>query len=146
MKVNPTTGAQTVVWSGYSFTGAYGIAEDNQHSGDLLVAYTPDPTSMTAILDANTATGGTTIVSQNGLLTSPIGVVQDASGDIFAANYSGSIVEVNPNTGDQTLIASGGYLENISAIAIVPEPTSLAIFGVAGTALLWRKRAPARRR
>src|SRR5262249_41910937 len=48
----------------------------------------------------------------------PLAVTVADSGDIFVADALGPIYRVEPNTGAQTLIASGGYLQRPQGIAV----------------------------
>jgi hypothetical protein len=76
------------------------------------------------------STGAQTVVasgSRGGLLSRPFGITGTASGNLVVVNYHstagappGTVVTINPRSGSQTLLASGGYLRQPFAVAVVP--------------------------
>jgi streptogramin lyase len=147
VEVNPMSGAQKIVWTGYAQYGAYQICNNVLQPGNLLMAFTSWPVPNPSILDINPLTDSTTVISQNGLLTSPVGITQDSLGNIFVADVgtnssNGSIIEINPS-GGQTFVAAG--LDGPEAIAVVvPEPAALTLVAVTCMSLLGTRRFPNR--
>jgi hypothetical protein len=85
----------------------------------------------------------------------PFEVYDDPSGNIYLTNGTTSlngtlqpatIISINPNNGDQALLASGGYLSSPVAVLTipVPEPTILSLLAIGGFALLRRRVAGAK--
>ncbi|KAA1421509.1 hypothetical protein F0U44_04250 [Nocardioides humilatus] len=81
----------------------------------------------TRIVGVDPATGRQTLVSDNDrsaaaggqrLLTRPFAVTVAANGRLYVADDDGQVIEINPSTGAQTLLASG--LGSIHAIVGVP--------------------------
>jgi len=145
VEVNPVTAAKTVIWT-HALYGAEGIANDTLNPGKLLLAFDPYPSTTPSVLDINSTTGSASVVYQNGVLSSPVGVVEDPSGDIYTLDPSGTgaIYDFNAVTGTESLVASGGYLNHGSAITLfsapVPEPGSLIILPSLAILLLSRRR------
>jgi hypothetical protein len=101
------------------------IAVDAQ--GNL---YLPDPAYGT-ILKVDSSGNETTFASG---LSEPEGLAFDSSGNLYVANSTGaSITEIAPN-GTKSTFASG--LSYPEFIAIVPEPSIIAIGALLGIALL----------
>ena len=101
LRVDTSTGAQTVVSSGGYLTLPSGIAIASD--GSLLVAnrYSAD------IIRINPTTGAQSIVSSGGLLADPYNLVIDKDGSIFVADTDAfatasgksGIIKINPTTG-----------------------------------------------
>ena len=78
-------------------------------------------------------------------LDGPVGISFDSAGNLIVANYSAEdVLSINP-AGVATIIDSGYYPGYSSGVDFgsapsVPEPTSLALAGLGGLALLLRKR------
>src|SRR6516225_9175320 len=62
------------------------------------------------------------LISQGGYFSDPVGLSMAVGPFIYVADSnalgSGAVLKVNIQTGAQTLIASGGYLNNLSDIAL----------------------------
>ncbi len=117
VRVDPNTGAQTLISEGGVFTGAYdpyGIAI--AANGDLIVTG-----FQSGITRVNPYTGVQTTISSAGLLagTSPEGIAVAANGQLFVAAPGSGVIRVDPVTGNQTLISSADLLGN--GIAIAPN-------------------------
>jgi sugar lactone lactonase YvrE len=142
--VNTSSGALSPLATGGLLSSAgepFGLLLSNTNAQQLFVADTNSTTqSLSALLDINTTTGAQSIVSSGDLITAPLALAQNGSGDIFVSNYThyitstptvtqvdASIVEVDQLTGDQTLISSGGLLNTPQAILVIPEPASATI-------------------
>jgi sugar lactone lactonase YvrE len=114
VRIDPATQSQTVVACGGALGVPFGIAIER--SGMLLVA------NAQALLRVDSETGKSAVVSAPGLSQSsfryPLAVTVADNGDIFVADALGPIFHVDPNTGAQTLITSGGLLERPQGIAV----------------------------
>jgi len=119
IRIDPTTGAQTVVSSGGLFGSPRAIAIDA--SGDILVPINPILDAQfgrpSGVIRVNPQTGAQTAVSSGGLIVDPIGIAIESNGDILVTDSSG-IIEIDPITGAQTLAFFGGFIQNPRRIAI----------------------------
>ena len=123
-RVDPTTGAQTIVSSGGSFTGPAGIAITP--SGDLLIANAGGPVPAPgSIIRVNPATGAQTTVSSGGYLLNPVCLAIAADGALFVGDLDGGIIRVDLATGAQTLVSGP---RGPGAIVIAPNGDVLAGF------------------
>ena len=125
IRVNPLTGAQTLVSGGGSFVDPSGIAF-GQH-GQLLVVDGNAFGGGGALFAVNPLTGAQTAISSGGAFVNPGGVAVGPGNQIFVADAgafggTGRIIRVNPNTGAQQQIASGGFLVDPFGIAVGPGP------------------------
>lgn len=102
-RVDPNTGAQTVVSSGGYFIGPAGIAI--AANGDLLIANAGGGSSGPgSIIRVNPITGAQAIVSSGDNLANPVGLAIAANGDLFVVDGDGGIIRIDPSTGVQTLV------------------------------------------
>src|SRR5260370_34187267 len=62
--------------------------------------------------------GAQTTHDSGGNLKVPLAVAVGENGDIFVAYAFGAIVQINPRTGAQTLVTTGGYLQRPQGIAV----------------------------
>jgi sugar lactone lactonase YvrE len=123
IRVDPVTGAQTVVSSFGNLVDPAGIAV--APSGAILVAeqHMAAPEGLPALLTVDATTGAQTVVSLGGLFESLRGVVINGVGDALVAQGDSSlngIIQVDPATGAQSVISSGGSFQ---------DPTGLALDG-----------------
>jgi len=138
VRVDPTTGAQTVVSEGGILNAPNAIAIDA--AGNFLVA---DGTGN--IIRVNPITGLQSVVSSGDNLSIPLGIAIDRRGKIVTNSIppgtrSGSIIRIDPITGAQTIVSSGGSLQGPAGIAIVPvTPISPPVINdvSASPRLLW---------
>ena len=100
--------------------------------GDILVA---DPDALGgggAIIRVDPHTGLQTIISSGGNFVDPYAIALEQNGTILVgelnagdpAGSSGtpsSIIRVDPFTGSQTVLSSGGYLHSVFGIAVAPN-------------------------
>jgi DNA-binding beta-propeller fold protein YncE len=142
--VDPKTGNQTVVSSGGIFNfGPWGMCMDDTRSQSLLVAE-KDPTNA-SLVEVNTVTGQQTIVASGGNIFRPDDVTQDSMGDTYVTDLGsvssprGAVLDINLLTGGQSVISSGQMLLSPTAIAVVPEPASLAGIAMLGIACFLRR-------
>jgi len=128
-RVNPITGSQTVISSGGSMDAPYDLAI--AANGDIIVS---DPLGLGvgAIFRINPISGAQTTISSGGFFTTggggPRGLALDGNGDILVADPNalgggcpvgcGAIIKVDPVTGAQTVVSSGGMFVNPWGLAI----------------------------
>lgn len=117
-RIDPTTGAQTLVSSGGGFLNPIHIAAEG--SGTLVVA----DELAGAVFRVDPVTGIQTTLSSGGNFVSPIGIAVAASGDILVADNGGGgfsgpgfVVRVNPISGAQTIVSNAGVFVNPTGIA-----------------------------
>jgi len=130
IKIDPHTGAQTIISSGGLFAGALDLVLDS--NGDIIVADLDsfDGTGG-SVIKVDPDTGAQTLISTGGTFVFPNGVVVGANGDIFISDFDGfedpligRITKVDP-AGDggtpgsaQTIISSGDPLQFTQGITI----------------------------
>jgi len=121
LRIDPTTGNQSIVSSGGSFSqvnnNLQGIAIEP--SGNILVI----DSGTKSIIRVDPSTGNQTLVSSGAAV--PIGIAVAPSSDIFLVGIGGvggpgQVLRVNPMNGDQTVLSSGDLLLNPFGIALVP--------------------------
>lgn len=104
IKIDPSDGSQTVVYSASTNSALFGGIRFD-HSGKLNVI---DALSG-YVLRVDPIAGTSSVVAAGGYLTSPYYVDVAPDGNLVVADTSGSnsLVQVNPVTGAQTLLAMG---------------------------------------
>lgn len=106
IRVDAATGEQTAVSMGGSLVATFGLAFDS--SKTLLVTDAEDWAAGTgALYRIDVATGAQTLVSRDGLFQDPFGVAVAGDGTIIVSDLGGKLVLVDPETGEQTLLADG---------------------------------------
>jgi uncharacterized delta-60 repeat protein len=126
LRINPATGAPTLVSSNGNFTLPAGAAVEA--SGNVVVANYPDQ-----VLRINPTNGTQTVVSAGGMLNASVGLAMKPNGVIYVVNIAGNgtVVQVDPITGAQSLFATG--FANPGGIAVVSNPMLNRLFGMAQT-------------
>jgi streptogramin lyase len=129
IKIDPNTGQQTllatfttVTTNGTQYGGVHDLALSP--NGDLIVLQ-HEPT----VSRVNLVTGAITNISSGGLLgtdaqgTLRFGLAVAPNGDIYVAVYgpNADIVKVDPNTGAQSSVASGGYITGPIGLGFSPS-------------------------
>ena len=130
IKIDPNTGEQTLIASFITVTtngtqvgGVHDLALSP--NGDLIVLQHAQTVSKVNLL-----TGATTNICSEGLLgthaldTYTAGLTVGSDSNIYVSVYSypyTDIVKVDPKTGTQTSIASGGYLNGPIGIGVAPS-------------------------
>ncbi len=118
IRIDPVTGAQTVVSSGGNFVDPTGVTL--APSGEIFVT---DPNAFGgpgAVIRVDPATGAQTVVSSGGHFSEPYGIALDAAGNILVADWGGpgAVIRVDPATGDQTVVSTGDNFENPRGVVV----------------------------
>ncbi|MFH1336566.1 MAG: PEP-CTERM sorting domain-containing protein [Candidatus Zixiibacteriota bacterium] len=118
LKVDPATGAQTMIASGGELNAPYDVGIDAW--GNIIVV---DAGGIGQIIRVNPADGTQTVISEDNLFAGPLGMTMDASGkNIFVAdatyNGTGGIIKIDLDTGNQTSYATGGLIQRPSDVTI----------------------------
>ncbi len=140
-RLNPVTGAETIVSSGGSFVTLNGVAIEAD--GDILVTDLDafdDPNASPrlpgGVIRVDPVTGSQTTVSSGGSFGDPIGITVEADGSILIADrfagppfFTGGLIRVDPATGAQTILSSlstGDDLTNPTAVAVEANENIIA--------------------
>jgi Ca2+-binding RTX toxin-like protein len=133
LRVNPTTGAKTTVASGVPLVNPRGLAFTA--TGRLLVGDNGTIDGCMGgpvdalVVDVNPATGSKATLASGGFMNETNGVTVFPDGSIFVSDCGaageggpadGRVIRIDPVTGDQTPIATGGMLLNPNGIAAGP--------------------------
>jgi sugar lactone lactonase YvrE len=122
VRVDPTTGAQTVISSGGQFIDPYGVAL--APDGSLIVADRGSFGGAGTIFRVDPTTGVQTVITSGGYLFDPSGVAFAPNGDILVADFVGrDIVRVDPATGQQSIVAQGGLFVGPFGITTTSDGT-----------------------
>lgn len=106
VKVDPDTGAQTLISSGGVFQSPFGIAIDA--AGKIIVA---SDAGIISVDPVGAPASNQTVISSFGNFINPRGVTIDAFGNIIVADATSDLlIRVDPRTGTQTIISSGGLI------------------------------------
>ena len=132
VRVNPVTGAQTTVSSGGSFVDPTGVAVEPD--GDIVVS---DPEAFGGtggVIRVDAVTGAQATLSSGGFFVDPRAIALEQDGDIVVADSSafpfsppdaypekGGVIRVDPVSGAQSEVSSGGRFGNPVAIAVAPQ-------------------------
>jgi sugar lactone lactonase YvrE len=85
----------------------------------------------TALVGVNPHTGAQSIISKGQLFVTPLDPREAADGQIYVTDYQayappnpttnvgGAVFRVDPNTGRQSLVAKGGYINGASGLAVI---------------------------
>ena len=136
VRVDPGSGAQTVVSADGSFVGPRGVALEAD--GDILIADFDAFDLTGGVIRVDPVSGAQTTVSSGGSFHSPTGVAVEADGDILVADRGtfgsmGAVIRVDPVSGAQTIVSSGGlFAEGPTAIAVEADGDILVTDPVGG--------------
>jgi hypothetical protein len=136
LRVDPTTGAQTVVSSGGQFVDPYSVAV--APDGSLIVADPGTYGGTGTIFRVDPTTGAQSVIATGGYLVDPGIVTFAPNRQLLIGDFGGGgeamIIEVNPTTGQQSIVSEGGYLMGPFGMATSPDGTIyVADFGQPGT-------------
>jgi streptogramin lyase len=113
IRVDKTTGAETVVTQGGHLQSPSGIAVSKD--GHLLVS----DFGADAVIQIDPATGHQTVVAAGGKLKSPFDIAVEPSGSILVVDIVGDkLIRIDPKTGTQTVLAQGGLLSGIRCVEV----------------------------
>jgi DNA-binding beta-propeller fold protein YncE len=124
IRVNVTTGEQSIVARGNYVQNPSGFAIESD--GNLLVAM---PGAYNRIVRINTTTGEQSILSHDGYLRTPMAMTWSADGKLLVADcdagtpvspgrdYRSGVLQIDPLTGQQTLLSYNGSLQETYSIA-----------------------------
>jgi sugar lactone lactonase YvrE len=131
IRVDPTSGSQTVVSSGQHFELPAGIAL--AADGTLYVVDADccggRQGGVIRVDPSQPAARNQTVVSSVQHFVSPSDLVLAADGTLYVADSGccgsrqGGVIGVDPTTGDQTVVSSGQHFELPSGIAVAPDGT-----------------------
>jgi sugar lactone lactonase YvrE len=132
IRVNPRNGNQTVVSRGGMFRNPRGLTV--APNGSILVADENAFGGRGGVIRVNPSTGKQTEVSSGGDFINPLGIARTSTGRIILGDETapggpgggtGGVFRVNPKNGSQTEVASGGNLNTVSGVDILPNGTIL---------------------
>jgi Ca2+-binding RTX toxin-like protein len=126
IRVDPTTGAQSIVAKGDHFANPVGIAVEAD--GDILVTDSSASAFKGAVIRVDPTTGAQSTVSSGGLLAVPSSIAIEADGDIlvtvfpdqFGNGDQPAVIRVDPSSGAQSIVSSGGSFKFPVGIAVWP--------------------------
>jgi hypothetical protein len=128
IRVDPITGQQAVVSSNNVNTGTDLFSEvwgvTLNAAGEIIA--TDSDTSLTGAVIGIDGTGQQTAISNNAINTGadlfdqPLRSRVDAAGDIIVVDQASDLLRVNPATGQQSSIATGGNMISPSDLVVVP--------------------------
>ncbi len=121
IRVNPDTGAQTVVSAGQLLTTPLGVAVEP--TGHVVIADAGAFGGNGGVIRVDRITGAQTKVSSDGFFENPTDLVVLADGTIVVADSNnpgtaGRLVKVNPANGQQSLVTAPGAVKQPIGVAL----------------------------
>jgi streptogramin lyase len=120
IRVDPVTGAQSILAQGPDLIEANGIVIDA--AGNIFVADGFGGSFLGAVIRLDASTGQKTIVAEGGDIARPMGIAADAAGDLLVTSRvlggPDKVIRVDPVTGAQTVVSQGGNLLVPTALAV----------------------------
>lgn len=114
IRVDQTTGVETVVSQGGHFVSPSGIAV--APDGHLFVV----DHGADKVIHVDPATGTQNVVSAGGHLQAPVDIAVDGNGKILVVDLvDDKLIRIEPTTGAQTVIAQGGLLAPVRSIEVL---------------------------
>jgi hypothetical protein len=114
IKVDPDTGAQTMISSGGLLDAPQDVAIDA--AGDIIVIDKHPSGGPMQIIRVYPDNGDQEIISEDGLFDNPMGLAIDADGNIIVADgyydSTGAIIKGDPPTGEQTILSTGSPFQD----------------------------------
>lgn len=129
VEINPSNGKQRLIASGGPFYNPLAIVAA---PGNNLYVLDQHALGTGAVFEVSIAQGQQRVLSTGGVMRFPIDMGQDANGKLIVFNRdsatdftmgAGSVLRVNPQTGAQTVISSGGLLSALDGGAVAPDGT-----------------------
>ncbi|MFD7557415.1 hypothetical protein ACFV9E_23110 [Streptomyces sp. NPDC059835] len=124
VRIDPASGARTVVSSGGSFISPVDVTID--HDGNILVVDANAFTGFSGgVIRVHPVSGVQSVVSSGGSFNSPIAIAVEADGSLLIADNKATsgeptLFRVNPTTGDQRILASGMPFRSLTGVKVVP--------------------------
>lgn len=124
VRIDPVSGARTVVSSGGAFVSPVDVAID--HDGNILVVDANAFTGFSGgVIKVDPVSGVQSAVSSGGSFDSPAAFAVEADGSLLVADNKATTGEptlfrVNPTTGDQHVLASGMPFRALTGVKVVP--------------------------
>ena len=113
IRVDPTSGAETVISRGGHFISPSGIARSAD--GHLLVV----DQGADKVVHVDPATGQQRLISSGGELRAPVDIAQEPGGAILVVDQAGDkLIRIDPRTGAQRIVAQGGLLAGIRSVEV----------------------------
>jgi FtsP/CotA-like multicopper oxidase with cupredoxin domain/sugar lactone lactonase YvrE len=113
IRVNKSTGAESVVSQGGHFVSPSGIALSAD--GHLLVV----DHGADAVIHVNPADGHQHLMSAGNHLLAPVDIAIDAEKKVLVVDLVGDkLIRIEPSSGAQTVVAQGGLLTGIRSVAV----------------------------
>lgn len=114
IRVDPASGAETVVSQGGHFISPSGIAKSAD--GHLLVV----DHGADKVVHVDPATGHQQLISSGGQLQAPIDIAQEPNGKILVVDMVGDkLIRIDPKSGVQTIVTQGGLLGGIRSVEVL---------------------------
>jgi sugar lactone lactonase YvrE len=131
IRVNSQTGQQTLISRGNNLNYLLGIAVNGQYIFVTGLKTHDENFGVGRVTRVDARTGNQRVVSEGGDLVRPVGIAVAANGQLMVAdpytvnpdthNFDGAVITINPQTGQQALIARGyGNIVNPCGLTIVP--------------------------
>jgi DNA-binding beta-propeller fold protein YncE len=154
IRVDPVTGQQSLVTSGNMLVDPAGLAV--APDGLIYVVENVGTMGAPSVVSVNPATGAQTLVTQDGQLCYPFGIALHPNGSLLVTNYGdfsdgstvincahdfGSLVEIDPATGTQSILSRnaaqwGNLFRNPLGVTVEPGGRILLVNQNGGTALV----------
>jgi hypothetical protein len=93
----------------------------NLMPGDILCTDSGDAIQGGFVLKVDQGTGQETAISHGGYLSLPFGIVVGPDHRIIVSEFARSLVQIDPNTGEQTLLADSTTVGSVIGIALDPK-------------------------
>jgi hypothetical protein len=125
IRVEPRTGAQTLVVYGSVFLAPVGLSIEAD--GNLVVV----DARVRGVIRVDRLTGAATVLSAGGLLVQPVGLAVAADGGILVADSNafpdrlGGVIRIDPVTFDQSRVAAGNMFVDPVGVALESNETIL---------------------
>ena len=139
IKVDPLSGAQTVISTGGSLVAPGGIAFDQ--NGDIILADLHAlggacPVGCGGVIRIDRTTGAQTVISSGGNFHNPFGIVVESNGNLVVSEEGGpnpgKILRVDPVTGVQQILSTASVFRDPQSLALDDQGYILVSEGSAG--------------
>jgi len=118
IRIDRSTGAQTLLSSGGELLNPTGIAMDDQRRVFVADPTGPElPEQYGRVIEIDPDSGAQTVTATGILIEQPWGIDVLTNGDLIVADAGGKLVRINPITGGRTLVSEYGFLSRPRAVA-----------------------------